>query len=174
MGDHYEREERENIHIERGEEHALEDIALELHKLREAAEKIAGLLVPSKTAKKLVVTILDSKGNPMATPVLLLVGQSFTAAGQEFDSTGAAVPSAGALAFSSDNTAIATVDPASGAGTKIAAGSCNIVATDSVNGLSGSQAIGDATTGGGGVPTSLVVTVTPGPAPAGPVAAFRR
>jgi hypothetical protein len=150
--------------IERGEEHALLDIAYELHLLREAVQNIAGLLTPQQVPTKLVVTILDSKGKPMSTPVMLLVGQTFTVTGAEFNADGSAASNSGPLAFSSDNTAVATVDPVTGAGVAVAAGTFNAIATDSVSGLSGSAPVTD--NAATPVPTSLVVTVTPGPAPA--------
>ncbi len=51
------------------------------------------------------------------------------------------VPNAGPIAFSSDNPAVATVDPASGAGTAVAAGTANISGVDSVNSLSASDVL---------------------------------
>lgn len=63
----------------------------------------------------------------------ILVGQTIQAIYQEFDQPGGAgnvVPPTGAVAFSSDNPAVATVDPSSGMCTGVSAGSANISAND--------------------------------------------
>jgi uncharacterized protein YjdB len=73
-----------------------------------------------------------------------LNGNGATASFQEFDGpngTGNPVPPTGAVSFASDNTAVATVDPSSGAIKAVGVGTCNISGTDAGNSLSASDAL---------------------------------
>jgi uncharacterized protein YjdB len=47
----------------------------------------------------------------------------------------------GPLAFSSDNTSVATVDPAAGLVTQVAVGTCNITVLDAIGNLTDSVAV---------------------------------
>jgi hypothetical protein len=70
-----------------------------------------------------------------------------SAAYQEFNAAGNPVKPLGTVQYASDNTAVATVDPSSGALTYIGPGTCNIAAADS--GVAG------------GLPASDSLTVNP-------------
>lgn len=77
-------------------------------------------------------------------PKTIAPGGTATAVFQEWtgpSGTGTVVPNAGSIAFSSDNTAVATVDASTGAVTAIADGTANISGKDSVNNLSASDVL---------------------------------
>ena len=79
-------------------------------------------------------------------PATLTVGQTATAVYQEFsglNGTGAKLAAAGAVVFTSSDATIATVDPASGLVTAIAAGTATITGSDATNGLSASDSVSD-------------------------------
>ena len=81
-------------------------------------------------------------------PKTIAPGGTATSLFQEWtgpSGTGTVVPNAGAIAFSSDNPAVATVDPASGAVTGVADGTANIHGTDPVNNLTASDVLTVAT-----------------------------
>jgi hypothetical protein len=143
---------KEEIHIEKGEEHALYKIAHELH-------EIAGILkISGMKARSLVVQIHDLEGNTLM-PATLTVGQTAQAVAVEFSGlagAGSIIPNAGPIAWASSDVTIATVDAASGLVTSVAAGTATITGTDSVNGLSGSDTVSDTAV----TAQSMVVTVT--------------
>ena len=77
-------------------------------------------------------------------PATILVGGTANSLFQEWtgpNGTGTVVPNAGAPAFSSDNPAVATVDPATGVATGVAPGTANISGTDPANGLTASDVL---------------------------------
>ena len=77
-------------------------------------------------------------------PATIQIGGTANSLFQEWtgpNGTGSVVPNAGAIAYTSDNTAVATVDPSSGVVTGVAEGSANITGTDQVNNLTASDSI---------------------------------
>ena len=77
-------------------------------------------------------------------PASILVGGTASSLFQEWtgpSGTGTVVPNAGAPAYTSDNPAVATVDPASGVATGVSAGTANITGTDPVNNLTASDVL---------------------------------
>jgi hypothetical protein len=77
-------------------------------------------------------------------PATILVGGTASSLFQEYtgpNGTGTIVPNAGAPAFTSSNTAVATVDPASGVVTGVSAGQATITGDDPANNLSASDTI---------------------------------
>lgn len=77
-------------------------------------------------------------------PATIQVGKTANSLFQEWtgpNGTGTVVPNAGAVAFTSDNPAVATVDPASGVATGVSVGSCNISGTDPANNLTASDSL---------------------------------
>ncbi len=77
-------------------------------------------------------------------PANILVGGTANSLFQEWtgqNGTGDVVPSAGSISFSSDNPAVATVDPASGVATGVSAGTANITGTDPANNLTASDVL---------------------------------
>ncbi len=94
-------------------------------------------------------------------PATLQIGQTAQAVAQEFsglNGTGVVLPNAGPINWASSDATIATVDT-SGLVTAVAAGTAIITGTDSVNGLSGSDAVSDQPL----TAQSLVVTITANP-----------
>lgn len=77
-------------------------------------------------------------------PATILVGGTASSLFQEWtgpNGTGTVVPNAGAIQYTSDNPAVATVDPSSGVVTGVSAGSANITGTDPANSLSASDSV---------------------------------
>ncbi len=77
-------------------------------------------------------------------PATIQVGGTASSLFQEWtgpNGTGSVVPNAGAIAFSSDNAAVATVDPGTGVVTGVAAGTANIMGVDQANNLSASDVV---------------------------------
>ena len=77
-------------------------------------------------------------------PATILVGGTASSAWQEWsgpNGTGDPLPPAGAVTYSSDNTAVATVDPNSGVATGVALGNCNIVGVDGANTLTAKDSL---------------------------------
>ena len=77
-------------------------------------------------------------------PATILIGGTANSLFQEWtgpSGTGTVVPNAGAIAYTSDNPAVATVDPASGVATGVTAGTANITGTDGVNNLTASDVL---------------------------------
>jgi hypothetical protein len=115
-------------------------------------------------AKSLVVKIGGKTVNQV-----LSVGQTAQATAHEFsgpNGTGSELPLAGAISWVSDDPTVATVDPASGLVTAVAASKLdasnqpipvNITATDAANNLSGSSSVTDQPL----TAQSLTVTITP-------------
>jgi hypothetical protein len=77
-------------------------------------------------------------------PKTIAPGETASSLFQEWtgpSGTGDVVPNAGAIAYTSDNTAVATVDPASGVATGVADGTANITGTDQANNLTASDVL---------------------------------
>lgn len=74
-------------------------------------------------------------------PASIAVGKTATAVFTEFDAGGVAVAPVGAVTFTSDNPAVATVDPTSGIATGVTAGTANISAVDAGNSLTAADAL---------------------------------
>jgi hypothetical protein len=118
------------VHLENSE------LKKELRFLHSAVLEIIHLLHRPQSAT------LKFKELPM--PATILVGGTANSLFQEWtgpNGSGDLVPNAGAVAFSSDNPAVATVDPASGVATGVSAGTCNITGTDPANNLTASDAL---------------------------------
>ena len=87
-----------------------------------------------ETAKKL--------GDKM--PASIIIGGTANSLFQEWtgpSGTGTVVPNAGAITYTSDNTAVATVDPSSGVATGVGEGTANITGIDQVNNLAASDVL---------------------------------
>jgi hypothetical protein len=81
-------------------------------------------------------------GNGM--PATIQVGGTATATFLEWSGpggTGVQVPPVGAVTYSSDNPAVATVDPNTGIATGVSAGTANISGTDAGNNLTASDVL---------------------------------
>lgn len=99
-----------------------------IHVLKEIAHWLKEL-VGKHQAEGFVLKIL-AEGKIMGSPATIgATGGQLSA--QNADGT--PYKPVGALAFASDNSAIASVDPVSGAVTAVAAGTCNLAAQDSGN-----------------------------------------
>ena len=130
-------------------EHAMELIELKiLRGMQEKQERCCKLI------EAMLLEILHILNRPQSAtlavisggtmPKTVAPGGTFSSLFQEWtgpSGTGTVVPNAGPIAFSSDNPAVATVDPASGAGTALAAGTAIITGVDSVNSLSASDVL---------------------------------
>jgi len=115
-------------------------IKKELKFLHHAVLEIIHLLLRPQSATLRVTGV--------TMPKTIAPGGTATSLFQEWtgpSGTGTVVPNAGAIAFSSDNPAVATVDPASGAVTGVADGTANIHGTDPVNNLTASDVLTVAT-----------------------------
>lgn len=105
-------------------------------------EIISILNRPQSATLRLQVNQLSLVGAIM--PATILVGATATSLFQEWtgpNGTGTVVPNAGTIAYTSDNTAVATVDPASGIATGVSAGTANITGTDGANNLTASDVL---------------------------------
>lgn len=77
-------------------------------------------------------------------PKTIAPGETASSLFQEWtgpNGTGDVVPNAGAIAYTSDNTAVATVDASSGVATGVADGTANITGTDQANNLTASDVL---------------------------------
>lgn len=141
--------------LERREEHALERIAADIHRL-------VHFLLHKAVAQSAVLFILDSKGNRIM-PATLAVGKTATAVLHEFvgpNGTGQELPPVGPVVYSTSDATIATVDPASGLITAVAAGTATITGTDGGNKLAASDTVSD-TPPPPPVATSATLVITP-------------
>ena len=90
-------------------------------------------------------------------PATILIGGTASSLFQEWtgpNGTGTVVPNAGTIAYTSSNPAVATVDPASGVVTGVAAGQATISGDDPSNNLSASDTVTVT------VPTEVAVSAT--------------
>lgn len=77
-------------------------------------------------------------------PATIIIGGTATSLFQEWtgpNGTGTVVPNAGTIAYTSSDTAVATVDAATGIATGVAPGTATISGTDSVNNLTASDTL---------------------------------
>lgn len=77
-------------------------------------------------------------------PATVVIGGTANSLFQEWtgpNGTGTVVPNAGAIAYTSSNTAVATVDPVAGVATGVSAGTAVITGTDPVNNLTASDTL---------------------------------
>lgn len=154
-------ERRQNIEFAELE-NGLVRVASELSRQESILEQILADLSPE--AQSAALTILIDGRQSMPAVFTRGVNTSAVAAFQEFDGangTGNPLPPVGAVTFASDNAAIATVDPSSGAITVGATdGTCNISASDAGNGLSASDTFTVQTPVTTAQSATLVISVT--------------
>jgi uncharacterized protein YjdB len=125
---------------------ALQRIGDELHEIAHLLRRLVG----KQHATFATLIISDSKGNRLM-PATLPVGKTATAVLHEFVSAGGAeLAPIGPVSYTSSAPAIATVDPASGLITAVAAGVATITGLDGGNQLTASDSVSD---------TPLVATV---------------
>lgn len=142
---------RKELAVERGELNAQLDEAYELHRIADILDARFG------TPKFAKLILFDSKGL-IKMPATLTIGQGFTAVLQEFVVAGGpAVPNKGPVVYSSSDPTIATVDPATGIGTAVAAGVATITGLDQGNSLTASDTVSDTAP----VATVATLTITP-------------
>lgn len=140
----------------------------EIHETNRLLHTLIGILNPRK-AKSATLNIGESM-----PATIQLNGSGFSAAPPaflEFDGpngTGNQVAPIGPLSYASDNSAVATVDPNTGAGTAVSVGSANITVTDTGNGLSASDVITVTDTA---VSATLNLIANPAPVAGSPAAA---
>lgn len=101
---------------------------------------------------------LTAKGHSTDMPLTVSLGTPFTAAQQEFDQSGKLVPNVGPLTYSSSDPTIATVDPSTGQGTTVAAGTATISGSDAGDNLQSSDTV---TVTDPAVSATMVLTAQP-------------
>jgi hypothetical protein len=115
----------------------------ELRKLNRTEKSILAAVSGPDLNDSIALTIPSQKGETtMGAPATLVLGQPAVQATAVESLAG--VPQTtfnGPLAFSSDNAAVASVDPASGLVTSVAVGTCNISVLDAIGNLSDSVAV---------------------------------
>ena len=126
-----------------------------LKMLDELVEIIRTLLLHPATH----ATLHFTSGGITLMPASIVVGKTATAVFTEFDGGGNKVPPVGAVTFTSDNAAVATVDPASGIATGVSVGTANISAIDAGNNLTASDAL--TVTADVATTATLVLTANP-------------
>src|SRR5277367_4671815 len=109
-------------------EHGILEIIHLLNRPQSATLKLRASLADDPTYEQ-----IDTwAGRPVrrkGMPAQIQIGGTANSLFQEWtgpNGTGTVLPNAGAIAFASDNTAVATVDPASGVVTGVSAGTANI------------------------------------------------
>ena len=123
----------------------------ELRKILSLLEKLYARLAP-----KSATLSFGEKG----MPATIQVGKQAQSNFKEWsgpNGTGTELPPVGPVSFSSDNPAVATVDPTSGVATGVAPGTANISGTDGGNNLTAS----DVLTVSAPVAQSATLTLTP-------------
>lgn len=133
-------------------------IARELRRIREVLEKTFLKARSARLVFKFNQGEIEIMGKNLTVHINDVPG---SASLQEFSGaagTGVVVPPTGNVVFSSDNPAVATVDPNSGQLAYIAAGVANITGTDDGNNLADTAQL----TVSGAVAQSAVLTLTPG------------
>src|SRR5271166_1975549 len=116
----------------------------ENHESKKVLEHILDLLreIYSVVRPRLSATLTFKGENDMA--LTLLPGQQGQAVFQEWSGpsgTGDKLMPAGAVSYVSDNTSVATVDPATGIVNAVALGTANISGTDAANSLTASDVL---------------------------------
>lgn len=111
--------------------HAIRDAGREIAR---AILEVAEALAPRAT--KLVLLYSLEGGTTMGSPVSnAIVGQTYNPSVVESNPTDPSIPPIGPLAYTSDNTAIVTVDPTGGVATMVAPGTANVSVIDQGNSL---------------------------------------
>ena len=154
-----------------GEGEELKELKGTIRRLEKLVEQEGKLLIDIKRKVEIfdVIILRMLTGKPFSAkltiegvgmPATIQVGGTGAqAVFTEFDGlngTGNVAQDGGPVAFASSNTAVATVDPASGAVTAVAPGTATISGTDSVNQLTAS----DTVTVTAGAPQSATLVVT--------------
>jgi hypothetical protein len=147
------------------EHHLLEHLK---HQNEEIIRLLNKLLREEHHTESATLTFLNSQGETLAMPLTIVVGQQFQAVFTEFsgpNGTGSIVPPVAVPSFASDTTGVATIDPVSGLGVGVSAGTANISGADSGDSLVAS----DVLTVQAASPTGAVsatITLTAGALPA--------
>lgn len=122
---------------------AIEDGAEDtIRAIKASTAAIVAAIQGSAPPEKAVTAVLTYSigGNPMGAPVSGAPGNTATPTFSEADANGVSVAPIGPVIFASDNTAIVSVDASTGIATLVAAGTANVSALDSGNGLTDSVA----------------------------------
>src|ERR1700685_873226 len=104
------------------------------------------------TILELLSTLISAPEAQSATPTFqggvmpatIAIGGTANSLFQEWtgpNGTGTVVPNAGSIAYTSSNTAVATVDPVAGVATGVSAGTATITGTDGTNSLTASDTL---------------------------------
>lgn len=128
---------------------------LYLKSIAHSLKEIVKLLDSTPVRAKLYLT---AKGISTDMPLTLALGSPFTAAQQEFDASGKLVPNVGPLTYTSSDRTIATVDPNTGQGATVAAGTATISGSDAGDNLQSSDTV---TVTDPAVSATMVLTATP-------------
>jgi hypothetical protein len=121
-------------------------------------------LVPPVEAVSAKLTLFTG-GSPMGAPASVQVGVAGTSTFQEFSGpggTGSIVPAIGPVTYASDTPAVATIDPNLGTWVAVSAGTANLSALDTGNGLTDTVAL-TVTAAPPPVAVSAVFTLIPNP-----------
>jgi len=101
--------------------------------------ELLSTLIPAPEAQSATLTF---QGGVM--PATIAIGGTANSLFQEWtgpNGTGTVVPNAGSIAYTSSNTAVATVDPVAGVATGVSAGTATITGTDGTNSLTASDTL---------------------------------
>jgi hypothetical protein len=129
---------------EHWERHVLEKLLVLMETVHAENLEIIHLLKQPESATLRLTADIPSLVGAKSMPATVLVGGTANSLFQEWtgpNGTGTVVPNAGPVTFSSDNPAVATVDPSSGVATGVSAGTANISGVDSANSLSASDVL---------------------------------
>jgi Bacterial Ig-like domain (group 2) len=118
------------------------ELLRQLRELNETEKEILASLQGPDLNDGIVLTIPNQEGENMGQPQSLTVGLGPVQC-TAVESLAGVVQSTfnGPLAFASDNTSVATIDPASGLLTPVAAGTANISVVDAVGNLTDSDVL---------------------------------
>ena len=121
--------------------------------------ELVNLILRLFPATSATLTFRTTQGATM--PATILVGKTATSLFQEWtgpNGTGTVVPNAGTIAYTSNNTAVASVDPVSGIATGVSIGVAVIVGTDPVNSLTANDTLTVTAPASGAVSATLSLT----------------
>jgi hypothetical protein len=130
-----------------------------LQEIRDFLREILQILKHEEKNDSIKLFIPNQNGGSMGLPQTLTAGAGAVQCTAVESKAG--VPSStfnGPLAFASDNTAVATIDPASGLLTPLTAGTANISVTDAVGNLTDSDVL-TVIAGSGGLNDSIALTI---------------
>jgi Big-like domain-containing protein len=137
------------------ERHFEECICHELRRFNNLVERFLHLAFPPLKAVSASEELM---------PATVAIGGTAISTFTEFDANGNVVPNSSALAFTSSNTAVATVDPVAGTATGVSAGTATITGTDPTNGnvsASDTLTVTPAAVGPAVSATEVLTAVTP-------------